>query len=216
MARKIISDDARRLERRRLLVGLGIGCGVVCVGVAILLAVGYARLTAVPPPLPEAVQSSDQPNTGVSPGQGVALQAQVAVVQRAVRSRRPQPVAIDVSAEELTRQLGRDLEGQGVEDLNIYLGEGTVVAQGRTSMGDRKLYATVRLRPGVENGCLTLQIEDGQVGTLPMPKQLRDQLQHRVDESIAANPPQRTGIRLESVHVSGGRLRLQGTSMGRR
>ena len=201
---------------RKALLGIGAGCGVAVLAAAILALFYYQRLTAVPSPPPEAtVPAVTQAVIPPPPPPLEPLPAQVQRVERAVQAKQPhQPVELDIRADELGDLVRDRLARNGVQDLQVYFAEGTVVARGRTDLGGRQLHATIRVEPEIENGELKLPIKDAQVGTIPMPSQFRERLQKQVDSALRESPPPKTGVWLETVEVTPGRMVVTGRTTG--
>ncbi len=208
MARKIITAKDRQMARRNALIGVAVGCGVLLVGALVFLVVGYARLTADAPLPPEAEYSTQPSPYGT--GASVPLETQVRNVERAARSGRPQRVQVVVGSQELTSSIAQQLQGQGVEDLKVYLGDGTAVAQGSVTVQGRRLNATIRVKPRVENGAARLEIIDAKVGRMDMPASVRENIQSEIDRAIEKNPPQGRGVWLDSIEITQGNLIARG------
>ena len=214
MSRKIITDADRRKSRRSVLLGVAITALVLLLGVIIFAAISYLRLTAKPPAPPEASQAVQIADVSGQPP--ITLDDQFELLSKAVREGRYEPFAINMRPVDLQAELQTRLRDKRVEDLHVYFGEGTVVAQGKTSFGDRRLYATIRVRPRTENGKLLLDVQDARLGTLPMPGRLRQELQRELDKAIEDRSPEKTGVWLQGVTVSPYGMTLQGQTQQRR
>ncbi len=206
MARQIRTQplDRKPNLRRRL----GVGCAVLAAVVALLIVVGYWRLTARAPEPPEAklTASDTTPATSAVP----PLDQQLQEIQRRVRSGQVQPVWLVASPAELQARMESDLREQGVSGVRVFMGEGTLVAQGVVPYNGMQLHATVRLRPEVTDGRLALPIVDASIGSLQMPAALRERLQGELDRGLAGQPLLKQGVRVDGVTVTPAGMTLTG------
>lgn len=213
MARRVITQADRQATRRTAIFGCVCGCGVIVLIAGLVALVGYRRMTATPPPPPEARYS--RPDQTIVPPPIISLEQQVQSIESAARSGRAQPVALDLRPQELSAHLADRLRGRGVEDLQVHFGEGVVVAQGRVAIEGRELHVTIRTLPRIENGQLRLSVEGGQIGVMPMPAKMREEVQRNIDRALQDNPVQQSGMWLQSVEVTPGRMILQGQTTAR-
>jgi len=126
------------------------------------------------------------------------------------------PFQLELSSADINSSLGPVLQRQGVEEVQIYLGDGTAVAQGRAELSGRKLWTTLRVKPRVENGQARFELVEASVGTFPMPDNLRQKVQEEMDKAIASDPILGQSVWLSDIQIRDGRMYVQGTTTGRR
>ncbi|NSW55993.1 MAG: hypothetical protein HPY44_08270 [Armatimonadetes bacterium] len=211
MARRIARPVDPQARRRAVILSIAAGCGGTA-GLLLLVAlVGYAKLTAKPP------QPKEAEVAGASlPSQGVSLGQQVQDISRRASSGQAVPFQLELSSADINANLGPVLQRQGLEDIQIYLGDGTAVAQGRAELSGRKLWTTLRVKPSVANGKARFEVVEATIGTVPMPNSLRQKVQEEIDEAIAKDPMLGQSVWLSDLQIRGGKMYVQGTTTGRK
>ena len=198
-----------------LLKGVAIGCCGASLVATVVAFILYQRVKAKPPPPPEATLSTNTTaGRPLSPPER-PLDQQIEEIQRATQSAQPESVDLDIRPDQLTDILRERLEAEGAGDIDVYFGDSTVVVQAPVNFQGSTLHATIRARPFVEEGNLRLEIEDAEVGKVTMPSAVRQRLQDTIDEALRDNPPQRTGVYLESVEIAPERMLVRGYTVPR-
>jgi hypothetical protein len=196
-----------RSTREKLLIAAAVLGGLVTLAVLLGL-VQYLRATATPPLPTEAQQSQAATASGgyqVAPVQSQLQQAALSAVAAP-----GQPVSLYLRPEDVIQQLAPGLAKSGVQDLHVYLGQGTVAAQGVVPVGKRSVHATVRLRPQAVNGALRLELVEAKIGTMPMPHSLRKRLEAELAKGASSRESALSQVYLDSVQVAPGLLTLTG------
>lgn len=200
MARKIVAPKSRRERRRSLLIRLGVALGVLVLGAGLFALISYLRISAVPPPPPEASLAPHAADAAAGPG--VPLSTQLAAAEAAGEQGRHQSFVLNLRPVDVQATVAELLGGAAMQDFRVYLGEGTFVAQGKMGLRGRQLYATVRSRPRVEEGRLHMDILEAQMGTMPMPAAARVQIQQELERAITGTTARYGHVWLDSVSVS--------------
>jgi len=211
MARRIAKPVDPKARQRAVILSIAAGCGGAIVLVLLVALVGYAKLTAKPPQPKEAEVAEAS-----RPSQGASLDQQVQDISRRASSGQAVPFRLELSSADINSSLGPVLQRQGVEEVQIYLGDGTAVAQGRAELSGRKLWTTLRVKPRVENGQARFELVEASVGTFPMPDNLRQKVQEEMDKAIASDPILGQSVWLSDIQIRDGRMYVQGTTTGRR
>ena len=209
MSRKLLTEADRRRTRRSLLLWTGMGAVLVLLGGVVYVLVGYLRVNATPPPPPEA-KLADEATALYGKAPTASIDDQLEQVAKAVREGRNGSFEIGMRPADLQATLSRRLQDQQIEGLKVYFGDGVVVLQGKVTLAQRRLWATVRVTPRIENGQLMLDVTDAQLGTQPMWAGVREQLQREICKALAGNSPGQTGVWLDSAAVSPYRMTVQG------
>jgi len=187
----------------------------------LLLAAGalFYFLSGTPEGQPEA---SPAP---VSPEAAERLERKVEAFLReldeAVKAGRSRPVALEVTEEELNSLIARELprlqEEAGfpfkVESVWVYLRDGKVRLAARLDIQGFKPGLSAGLDLAVENGLPRVGLEDIDLGRVPLPGPLRDQI-NRFIEAELNFAEMDLPLRLERVVVGEGKLILEGVTKG--
>jgi hypothetical protein len=175
------------------------------------------RLLSSPPPAP----SLPRPALGISPATSTAQATSGPRVQ-------PNPqrgeVAVEIGERELSEGLNQRLAGRSLgqtplgsptlERVQVALRDGQAQTTGTARLGGASLPFTssASLAPDAA-GRVRLSVADAKLGGIPLPDQARSELesdlQDQVDRLLARQP-----IRVRSIQVGDGRIRLVGTPGG--
>jgi hypothetical protein len=215
MARKV-----RKKARKKLSTAawFGIGCGGVIVLGLIAAGIAYFMLTGEPAPPPEATATaSSSENAGegrrTSSRSAPPLERQVEYVEQARQSEEPVPVTMTIRESELNDMIRRENTGQ-VRDLQVYLGDGTIAATGKTDYRGRTVHLTIRARPVVSGGELAVQVQEVMIGRMHAPASIRDELQAELDRGLQRAV--RDGkVQVNTVQVSPDVMTISGRVGGR-
>ncbi len=129
-------------------------------------------------------------------------------VQRAERSDQPVQVTMTIRESELNSMLAERDTGQ-VRDLKVYFGDGSIAATGVTDYRGRSVHLTVRGRPVVSGGDVSIEITEVLVGRLTAPQSVHDQVRKEFNSGIRRLVSKRN-MRIESARVSPDVMTLTG------
>ncbi|MFO8081245.1 MAG: hypothetical protein R6V07_13215 [Armatimonadota bacterium] len=215
MARKVRKKPGKKLSTA---AWFGIGCGGVIVLGLIIAGVVYFMLTGEPALPPEATATaSTSESSGESPRassrSAPPLERQVEYVEQAARSEEPVPVTMTIRESELNEMIRREATGE-VRDLNVYFGDGTIAATGRTDYRGQTVHLTIRARPVVSGGELAVQVEEVMIGRLQAPASIHDELQAELDRGLQ-RAVRDGSVQVNDVQVSPDVMTISGRVGGR-
>jgi hypothetical protein len=210
MARQVRQKLSPEQRRRRLImtiVGIAVGLVVLMVLVGVVL---YIQATGQPPIPRDAAR-------GIEEGETASLNtmAQIAQVEAAVRKGQRQPVHLQLTNADLTQLISLHGPTGEVQDLQVYLGSGRVIARGRVSYQGKSLNLQAAIALSASGGQLQASISEMWIGSLQAPDALRQQMQEQLSKQIAAQTPQRLGVYVENISIEPGRATVTGYTMGK-
>ena len=210
MARQVRQKLSPEQRRRRLImtiVGIAVGLVVLMVLVGVVL---YIQATGQPPIPRDAAR-------GIEEGETASLNtmAQIAQVEAAVRKGQRQPVHLQLTNADLTQLISLHGPTGEVQDMQVYLGSGRVIARGRVSYQGKSLNLQAAIALGASGGQLQASISEMWIGSLQAPDALRQQMQEQLSKQIAAQTPQRLGVYVENISIEPGRATVTGYTMGK-
>lgn len=204
MARRVRKKPKRKLSTA---AWFGIGCGGVIVIGLIIIGIMYAMLTGEPAPPPEATAESSS-GAAQTAQSAPPLEQQVEVVERAERSNQPVQVTMTIRESELNQVLAEEASGQ-VRDLQVFFGNGSIAATGRTDYRGRTVHLTIRATPTVSNGRLGVNVAEVMIGRLQAPESIKQELQAEIDRGLQKAMQERN-VRVDSVQVQPDVMTLRG------
>lgn len=210
MARQVRQKLSPEQRRRRLImtiVGIAVGLVVLMALVGVVL---YIQATGQPPIPRDAAR-------GIEEGETASLNtmAQIAQVEAAVRKGQRQPVHLQLTNADLTQLISLHGPTGEVQDLQVYLGSGRVIARGRVSYQGKSLNLQAAITLSASGGQLQASISEMWIGSLQAPDALRQQMQEQLSKQIAAQTPQRLGVYVENISIEPGRATVTGYTMGK-
>ena len=210
MARQVRQKLSPEQRRRRLImtiVGIAVGLVVLMVLVGVVL---YIQATGQPPIPRDAAR-------GIEEGETASLNtmAQIAQVEAAVRKGQRQPVHLQLTNADLTQLISLHGPTGEVQDMQVYLGSGRVIARGRVSYQGKSLNLQAAIALSASGGQLQASISEMWIGSLQAPDALRQQMQEQLSKQIAAQTPQRLGVYVENISFEPGRATVTGYTMGK-
>ncbi|NLJ34852.1 MAG: hypothetical protein GX358_01250 [candidate division WS1 bacterium] len=210
MARQVRQKLSPEQRRRRLImtiVGIAVGLVVLMVLVGVVL---YIQATGQPPIPRDAAR-------GIEEGETASLNtmAQIAQVEAAVRKGQRQPVHLQLTNADLTQLISLHGPTGEVQDMQVYLGSGRVIARGRVSYQGKSLNLQAAIALSASGGQLQASISEMWIGSLQAPDALRQQMQEQLSKQIAAQTPQRLGVYVENISIEPGRATVTGYTMGK-
>jgi hypothetical protein len=210
MARQVRQKLSPEQRRRRLImtiVGIAVGLVVLMALVGVVL---YIQATGQPPIPRDAAR-------GIEEGETASLNtmAQIAQVEAAVRKGQRQPVHLQLTNADLTQLISLHGPTGEVQDLQVYLGSGRVIARGRVSYQGKSLNLQAAIALSASGGQLQASISEMWIGSLQAPDALRQQMQEQLSKQIAAQTPQRLGVYVENISIEPGRATVTGYTMGK-
>ncbi len=203
MARKVVTDDQRRAERRSTLRGVLIGCGAAVALVLLVVIIIVIRLFQTPALPPEAADTGNLPPAP-------SLDDQIRQLQAASVARLALPAHLIASQEDLSARLAHEdtgRAGSGISDLKVYVGKGTVAFTGRAKWRGHTVCVTVRGEPTAQNGEMRVRVFEVRVGKVTMPRSVRRAVQGELDDALRQQWP---GLRVDSLTATPGRLEAIG------
>lgn len=207
MPRQIVSA-ARRQRSRSATIHALIYAGIALIVLLIVGVIIWWRL-AMATPAPPAIASASDAGSQVPT---VPVEEQLTAARNAVMAGPGQPVALELTARDVTQRLSQSLAEAGITDAHVYLAEGKVAAQGIVTRGKRKVHVTIEAVPKVVDGTIAVDVTSARLGRAKMPDRLRKELQKGVDRALRANPPTKTGVAWDSVTIANGHILLRGRS----
>ena len=210
MARQVRQKLSPEQRRRRLImtiVGIAVGLVVLMVLVGVVL---YIQATGQPPIPRDAAR-------GIEEGETASLNtmAQIAQVEAAVRKGQRQPVHLQLTNADLTQLISLHGPTGEVQDMQVYLGSGRVIARGRVSYQGKSLNLQAAIALSASGGQRQASFSEMWVGSLKAPDALRQQMQEQLSKQIAAQTPQRLGVYVENISIEPGRATVTGYTMGK-
>ena len=213
---------------RKLLMG----CGLFVALVGLALGVIYWRATRIPAealqpalaPSPQAVEEARQQVARVeellAPKPATPTPVPRSSSQRHTRqAAAPPPPAQRVELSEtaindyLQSEIARLSPSGEVRNPRLKFGQGAVTGSALVRFQDRDWYLTLTARPYVQSdGKLGLELVDARTGRLPLPPQLRQQLQEALDKGLGEQV--NTDLRLGGVEVQPGKLIITAPDAG--
>ena len=145
-----------------------------------------------------------------------AAAAREAAVQRAEdaisQADEPGRFTIEVTDGDLTALLGEVIAAQDdppVSNLVVTFEQDAFAASGTVTSPFR---ANIRAKGHfiIERDTVRLELTEAYLGTLPMPKVLRDQLMQQANSFIGDNVGTARGLRIDSVEIAPGTIRVTG------
>ena len=210
MARQVRQKLSPEQRRRRLImtiVGIAVGLVVLMALVGVVL---YIQATGQPPIPRDAARGLEEGETA-----SLNTMAQIAQVEAAVRKGQRQPVHLQLTNADLTQLISLHGPTGEVQDLQVYLGSGRVIARGRVSYQGKSLNLQAAIALSASGGQLQASISEMWIGSLQAPDALRQQMQEQLSKQIAAQTPQRLGVYVENISIEPGRATVTGYTMGK-
>lgn len=124
------------------------------------------------------------PLADARPSQRPPLEEQIRRVEQAGRTRQPTNVSMVVRESELNDLLATRDSSQ-VRNMRVYFGDGTLVATGETDWRGRSVQLTVRGRPVVSNGQVSIEVSEVLVGRLPAPEAVRSEVSGELNRGLS-------------------------------
>ena len=179
----------------------------MCIETGVVL---YIQATGQPPIPRDAAR-------GIEEGETASLNtmAQIAQVEAAVRKGQRQPVHLQLTNADLTQLISLHGPTGEVQDMQVYLGSGRVIARGRVSYQGKSLNLQAAIALSASGGQLQASISEMWIGSLQAPDALRQQMQEQLSKQIAAQTPQRLGVYVENISIEPGRATVTGYTMGK-
>jgi hypothetical protein len=193
---------------------VAVGCLVALASVALVLAVLVFAHTPRPKPLLPTSASAPTPTATGAP-QIPSLSSQIAQIEAARRQGVPRSAWIAATEPDLTAWLSQEMAGQGAQVKQVTFEGNNAVIFGTYLLAGRPVDVAVTLLPSAQNGRLSIEVQEGHVGLLPMPPGMKiamqRQLDKAMDQAFAANPD----VRVDSVEVRDRTLIIAGSIGGR-
>lgn len=197
-------------QRRAMWVA--VGCLVALALVALVLAVLVFAHTPRPKPL--SPRPTPAPTATGAP-QIPSLSSQIAQIEAARRQGVPRSAWIAATEPDLTAWLSQEMAGQGAQVKQVTFEGNNAVIFGTYVLAGRPVDVAVTLLPSAQNGRLSIEVQEGHVGLLPMPPGMKiamqRQLDRAMDQAFAATPD----VRVDSVEVRDRMLIIAGSIGGR-
>jgi flagellar basal body-associated protein FliL len=184
---------------------LGIGCGAFALAVVLAIMLLVAAALQVPPTPKPPQPASPAPRARVD-----AAARQVSLLEEGARRGVPVEQAVTVRQEDLNAVLAaRDPEyplPPDVESVNLQFTNDIVRVSGVGRWQGRRVYVEVDARPTVgPDGRVQVTLEGGRLGRLPLPANIRRQIQDRINQELQKNLGEQS-IVIESVTAQDGAL----------
>ena len=215
MARKVRKEPERKLST---VAWFGIGCGAALLLGLIALGVLWALATSGAPLPPEATARSTAPppaqgSPTPAPAQAPPLRQQIDWVEKTASSPDPVPARVTIRQDELN-DLIRQENPEGVQNLRVYFGDGTIAGTGDVPWRGQNLSLTVRARPIVTGGELDVQVLEVRVGKLAAPAAIHQEVHRELQRSLRRLSSQQK-VRVQSVDVRPDAIIVSGQVGGR-
>jgi uncharacterized protein YpmS len=171
-----------------------VGCLIALALVALVLAtLLFARV-------PRRATSAPTPTTATTP-QIPTLSQQIAEIAAARAQGVPRTAWIAATGPDLTTWVTHEVAGEGVQVKQVTYEGNNVVIVGTYPLAGRTVDLSVTLLPSAENGRLNLEVQEGQIGRLPMPPGMKIAMQRKLEKAMndafRANPD----VRVDSAGV---------------
>ena len=215
-------------------------CAAVGLLVLIAAAVGgwiaYTRMKAPPPKPPEARVTpvklpprkplAEQIAKVAAASAAADKQAQASKQQPATKAKSkasskaqtkpssPAEVSFDIRPEDIVAMLSPQLKKAGVDDIQVYFGNGTIATEGSVKMKDRTQGFSARSRPELEGNKIKIQVIEARIGALPIPgatvAAFTGNLENKLSGRVREAAPAGHHLVIDSMKVTPGRMVVRG------
>ena len=189
-------------------------------GVALLAAIGVVDAPALSGLFPGGAPTPTPTATIVSDAASVAA-AREAAIQRAEDAISQADAVgrftVEVSDSDLTALLGEVIAAEDdppvsnlviVFEQDVFAATGTVTSPFRATITAKGHFL-------IAGDTVRMELTEANLGALPMPKALRDQLTEQANRFIADNVGAARGLRIDSVEIAPGTIRVTGERLAR-
>jgi hypothetical protein len=130
-----------------------------------------------------------------------SLASQLAAIAAARRQGLPRTAWIAATEADLSALLSRQASGQGAQVKQVTFNGNNVDVRGTYPVAGRAVDVTVTLLPTAQNGRLSLEVQEGHLGRLPMPPGLKMALQRQLDNALDKAFRENPDVRVDSVEI---------------
>ena len=193
-------------------------------GVALLAAIGVVDAPALGGLLPGGAAPSPTPTITIvrdADSAAAAAAAREAAIQRAEDAISQADAVgrftVEVSDSDLTALLGEVIAAEDdppvsnlviVFEQDVFAATGTVTSPFRATITAKGHFI-------IAGDTVRMELTEANLGALPMPKALRDQLTEQANRFIADNVGAARGLRIDSVEIAPGTIRVTGERLAR-
>jgi len=225
---RIRKQEEPKSRLKKILLGLGIGCGSVLVLLLIGALVIYHQVTARPPAIAGVrVQPSGagaaappaQPGTAGATGNEAAPQpppvdTQIQEIKRAVETRQAVPVSFRAGESQLNQYIAQKIDARSpVQNVQVTLRSGDLVATGSAVWNGRPYYWAAVGTPQVVGGRLGFRLNSGYVGRVPMPSSALARFQAEIDRAMADGGLVGKDVQVTGASIANGELTMSGQTV---
>ncbi len=224
---RIRKPEEPKSRLKKILLGLGIGCGSLVVIVLIVAAILYHQLTARPPAIAGvggqpsgagAAAPPAQPGTSGATGTEAAppppVETQVQEIKRAVDTRQAVPVSFRANEAQLNQYIVQKIDSRSpIQNVQVTLRSGDLVATGSAVRNGRSYYWAAVGTPQVVGGRLGFRLSSGYVGRLPMPDSVLAWAQAEIDRAMADGSLVGKDVQVSGAAIANGELAISGQTV---
>lgn len=212
MARKVKKELTAEQRRRRTIIIIASIVGGIVLIAGIVVLVLWMKATGAAPLPEDVVQGVEASRTERQRSQA---RHQVQQVQNAIRNNRRQQFQMRLSNADIRQLLAEAGRIPGVQNPHVYCGSGRIVVTGTAEHGGRSWNMQAATQLQASGGGLSGSVSSLKVGSMNAPAELRQELDGRLQEALARQTPQRTGLYIQSISIQPGYAVISGHTTGR-